>query len=67
MKQQTAIEWVIEQLPIIQHGGLRDVFNQAKAMEKEQIIKSYKDHHDLGHIYGLDGEDYYNDTYNTKQ
>jgi hypothetical protein len=32
--------------------------------EKEQIQKSYKDHHDLGHIYGLDTEQYYNQTYN---
>ncbi|CAB5226149.1 hypothetical protein UFOVP753_58 [uncultured Caudovirales phage] len=32
--------------------------------EKEQIQKSYKDHHDLGHIYGLDTEKYYNQTYN---
>ena len=32
--------------------------------DKEQIQKSYKDHHDLGHIYGLDIEEYYNQTYN---
>ena len=32
--------------------------------EKEQIEKAYKDHHDLGHIYGLDTEKYYNQTYN---
>jgi hypothetical protein len=31
--------------------------------EKYQIQKSYKDHHDLGHIYGLDTEQYYNQTY----
>jgi hypothetical protein len=32
--------------------------------EKQQIQKSYKDHHDLGHIYGLDTEKYYNQNYN---
>jgi hypothetical protein len=32
--------------------------------EKEQIMKAYKDHHDLGHIFGLDTEQYYNQTYN---
>jgi hypothetical protein len=32
--------------------------------EKEQIIKAYKDHHDLGHIFGLDTEQYFNQTYN---
>jgi hypothetical protein len=32
--------------------------------EKEQITKAYKDHHDLGHIFGLDTEQYFNQTYN---
>ena len=32
--------------------------------EKEQIKKAYKDYHDLGHIYGFDNEQYYNQTYN---
>ena len=31
--------------------------------EKEQIKNAYRDCHDLGHIYGLDSEDYYNETY----
>ena len=39
---------------------LKELFNK----EKDQIQKSYKDHHDLGHIYGLDTEQYYNQTYN---
>lgn len=38
--------------------------NDCIEKEKEQIMKSYKDYHDLGHIYGLDTEDYYNQTYN---
>lgn len=43
------------------------LYNHAiKLLEKEkgQIEKAYKDHHDLGHIYGLDTEKYYNETYN---
>jgi fibronectin type 3 domain-containing protein len=32
--------------------------------EKEQIMKAYKDHHDLEHIFGLDTEQYFNQTYN---
>ena len=32
--------------------------------EKEQIKKAYKDYHDLGHIFGLDTEQYFNQTYN---
>jgi len=38
-------------------------FIQAKQMEKEQIKKAYKDYHDLGHIYGLETEQYYNEQY----
>lgn len=40
-----------------------DMIIKAKAMEKEQIKSAYKDFHNLGHIYGLDTEDYYNKTY----
>lgn len=40
-KQQTAVEWLIEQLPLIQQEGLRDIIQQAKEMEKERIIHSY--------------------------
>ena len=38
--------------------------NDCIEKEKEQIMKAYKDHHDLGHIFGLDTEQYYNQTYN---
>ena len=37
----TAVEWLVEQLPQIQQEGLRDVWKQAKEMEKQQIIESY--------------------------
>jgi len=40
------------------------LFIQGLEKEKEQITKAYKDHHDLGHIFGLDTEQYYNQTYN---
>jgi hypothetical protein len=36
--KQTAVEWLIGQLPLIQQEGLRDIWEQAKAMEKEQIM-----------------------------
>jgi hypothetical protein len=47
--------------------ALNDIlFDCKKALEKEKLLiqKSYKDHHDLGHIYGLDTEKYYNQNYN---
>jgi hypothetical protein len=43
-----------------------EIINEALEKEKEQITKAYKDHHDIGHIFGLDTEQYYNQTYNPK-
>ena len=39
-------------------------YNSMLEIEKEQIKKAYKDHHDLGHIFGLDTEQYFNQNYN---
>jgi hypothetical protein len=69
---QTAVEWLESQQEIQNMINvyscdsqlfLRMIFNKAITMEKEQIIKAFKDYHDLGHIYGLDFEDYYKETY----
>ena len=36
---QTAVEWLIEQLiPEDQHEGIMDIIEEAKEMEKQQII-----------------------------
>ena len=48
-------------------GAIEGTIDYAKSLiikEKEQITKAYKDHHDLEHIFGLDTEQYYNQTYN---
>jgi hypothetical protein len=48
-------------------GAIEGTIDYAKSLiikEKEQIKKAYKDHHDLGHIFGLDTEQYFNQTYN---
>ena len=75
---QTAVEWLVEQLVELdkQLDGRRKsddstvvklnttrIYEQAKQIEKEQIMKAYKDYHNLGHIYGLETEQYYNETY----
>ena len=70
-KTMTAVEWLVEQLPLIQQEGLRDVWEQAKEMEKEQIIDAY----DLGSLSEMqypnpktvieNGEQYYNETFKT--
>ena len=36
-KQQTAVDWLVEQLPLIQQEGLRDIIEQAKEMEKDKM------------------------------
>jgi hypothetical protein len=62
MKKQTAIEWLVEHLPLIQQEGLRYIIEEAKEIERQQIIDAY-------HINPLNnkwtniGIHYYNDTY----
>ena len=64
MAQQTALDFLLGNIHLIHSLKWNDIIEQAKQMEKEQIMKAYKAHHDLGHIYGLEGEQYYNETYN---
>ena len=70
MAQQTAVEWFYRELKSLHdacydtHEAIGILYEKAKQMEKEQIIEAYKAHHDLGHIYGLETEQYYNQTYN---
>ncbi len=58
--KKTAVEWLVEQ--IIKEKGLIDLDIQAaKEMEKEQIQDAYWDGIFNGEF--LDGEGYYNETY----
>jgi hypothetical protein len=77
-KKKTAVDWLFEQLPShlrLTRNGF-EMFQQAKAMEKQQIIEAYKQGHEDG--YNFDGsrydyeshglhnylaEDYYKNTY----
>ncbi len=67
MKKQTAIEWLINELKLndtIEKENLiiaRQIIEQAKAMEKEQIEDAY----DEGHSDCFNGEhkQYYHETY----
>jgi hypothetical protein len=62
---QEAIELVKEyNNRIIPYNVLLGNLELLLEIEKEQIKKAYKDHHDLGHIFGLDTEQYFNQTYN---
>jgi hypothetical protein len=70
MKQQTAVEWLVEQLPLIQQEGLRYVIEQAKQMERQQIMSAFTQ----GDIFGADYYDgvnitevnYYNKTFKSE-
>ena len=63
--KQTAVEWLVEQLE--QHHTSIDikntvVFQQAKAMEKQQIVETFNE----GALDGLQlGEQYYNFVFNS--
>jgi len=69
-KQQTAVEWLVEQM--IYKLGIRienttdgcELFEQAKEMEKEQIIDAYYYDPNCDEIKD-DGEQYYNETFKT--
>jgi hypothetical protein len=65
MSKQTAVEWLTEMITDMiheaHHSELADLFESAKAMEKEQIVDAYYE----GKEYGFKehGEQYYNETY----
>ncbi len=57
MKKQTAVEWLFEQVANFDWRNLQgdkkiEIFEQAKAMEKEQIEKAFKDGIDQGFYIG---------------
>jgi hypothetical protein len=64
-KQQTAIEWFGEQvlslLTFEQRYDLQKVFQQAKQMEKQQIMDAH-----YAPKYGCFNEEYYKETYGGK-
>ena len=67
--KQTAVEWFNQQLVDRQNGNgdsrSRDeIFEQAKAMEKEQMIKFANDY--LDDDADLTAEQYYNETFESE-
>ena len=56
---QTAVEWLECELKKIPFINVIEVFEQAKQMEKEQIIESYCEGNN-----DISAEQYYNQTYN---
>jgi hypothetical protein len=66
-KQQTAVEWLVDNLHYLHSTKWDDIVERAKAMEKEQIIEAYQqgvtDEYGDTIMFTTEGEDYYNQTY----
>jgi len=65
MKKQTAVEWLVEKIEKNVHHTIRiprEIIDQAKAMEKEQIEDAYRINPN-NEIWSNSGIDYYNETY----
>jgi hypothetical protein len=65
MKKQTAVEYLEKICYDRGYSLMSDYFNQAKEMEKEQIINAFEDGNEQGFICKT-GEQYYNETYKNK-
>ena len=75
--KQSSVEWLVEQFESCKVFSIKDVLEQAKAMHKEEIIRSYKNamasayfntHNWMpqeGYIHKA--EQYYNETFNTEE
>ena len=69
--KMTAVEWLIEQLiPKDQHEGIMDIIEEAKEIEKEQIIKARATARRLGALGGAhylsEADEYYNETFKSE-
>ena len=68
----TAVEWLIEQCPRIETIVASSVFEQAKEMEKQQIIEAFDEGQEYEYQYHInnapkfDSQTYYNETYGSK-
>jgi len=66
--KQTAVEWLFEQLDVVDSSISYDLFEQAKEMEKQQIIEAHgnklrKSRGTSNCEEWVGGIDYYNETF----
>ena len=73
MEQQSAVEWFFGQMPKKLHSHYKKQLEQAKEMEKEQIVEAFyqgvdqeSDTHGAMNLDRKDAENYYNETFKTK-
>ena len=65
--KQTAVEWLWDMLLIGEFiNDPEELLNQAKAMEKEQIIDAYNRGYNEYDIY-RNGQNYYNETFKSEE
>ena len=67
-KQQTAVEWLMNELTKLGSGAVRtfgELFEQAKELEKEQMFEFWNKGIDCTEEGGKSFEHYYNETYKT--
>jgi hypothetical protein len=64
---KTAVEWLIEQWPILESQIPERILEQAKEMEKEQIQSAYrKGHTESSWGRHSNSENYYNETFKSE-
>jgi len=61
--KQTAVEWLVEQCPRIETIVAYNILEQAKEMEKEQIVNAYWEGGQDVPTHNSTVEQYYNQTY----
>jgi hypothetical protein len=65
--KQTAVEWLVTKLPLGVKGAILDKIEQAKEMEKEQIMDAFNDGINDECIGGNKSpEQYYNETFKSE-
>lgn len=65
-KKQTVVEWLAEQLKIDKNPIVYSILDQAKEIEKQQIIKAFNllKENEIKQQFLLRAEQYYNETFN---
>ena len=63
-EQMTAVEWLLEQWPILESQIPPRILDQAKEMEKQQLIDACNQIEVIGLDHELPGEQYYNENFN---
>jgi len=66
MSKQTALQWLLEQWPILQSQLPKAIIDQALQMEREQIEDAYSTYAFDEHGMRIHASQYYNETYGGK-